>query len=68
MQPTTSNTSLLRRRDVEKLTALSRSRIYALMESGDFPKPCRLGTMSVAWVESEIQSWISARIADRKAA
>lgn len=76
MQPTTSNkpahvqhqTTLIRRKEVERLTALSRSRIYALMAAGDFPRPVRLGEMSVAWYLPEIQSWIAARIAERKSA
>lgn len=61
-------TALIRRKEVERLTALSRSRIYALMATGDFPKPVILGAMSVAWYLPEVQSWISARLADRKTA
>lgn len=74
MQATTSNTAqqlqtaLIRRKDVEKLTALSRSRIYDLMKIGKFPKPVQLGAMSVAWLEIEIHEWIAARIADRSTA
>ncbi|KTD04164.1 helix-turn-helix transcriptional regulator [Legionella feeleii] len=54
---------LIRRKEVERLTTLSRSRIYALMQQGIFPKPISLGKMSVAWVESEVQEWVAARIA-----
>jgi prophage regulatory protein len=54
--------ALIRRKEVERLTSLSRSRIYALIAMGDFPKPIRLGAMSVAWIEAEIQDWISSRI------
>ena len=62
------HTSLIRRIEVEKLTALSRSRIYALMGKGAFPKPITLGTMSVAWLEVEVRDWIASRIAaSRKA-
>jgi len=77
MQPTTSNTpvhlqqlqtALIRRKEVERLTALSRSRIYALMKSGEFPKPVTLGAMSVAWQEIEVHAWITARIADSRQA
>lgn len=57
---------LIRRKQVEHLTALSRSRIYALMKEGAFPKPINLGVMSVAWVEAEIQSWIAQRITDSR--
>jgi prophage regulatory protein len=60
-------TALIRRKEVERLTALSRSRIYDLMKQGKFPRPCQLGAMSVAWPEIEIHAWISARIADRSA-
>jgi prophage regulatory protein len=61
-------TALIRRKEVEKLTALSRSRIYDLMKIGKFPRPVQLGAMSVAWLEVEIHEWIADRIADRSAA
>ncbi len=59
---------LLRRKEVERRTALSRSRVYALMKEGAFPKPVNLGSMSVAWVESEVTQWIADRIADSRQA
>lgn len=58
--------TLIRRKEVERLTALSRSRIYDLLKQNLFPKPVRLGAMSVAWVEAEIQEWIASRIADSR--
>lgn len=58
-------TALLRRKAVEQLTGLSRSRIYDLMEAGKFPRPARIGSMSVAWVETEVREWIADRIAER---
>jgi prophage regulatory protein len=63
-----TQTALIRRREVERLTALSRSRIYALMATGSFPKPVVLGAMSVAWLEVEVRAWIASRIAARKEA
>ena len=56
--------NLIRRKEVERITTLSRSRIYKLMEDGVFPKSIPLGPMSVAWVESEVQDWIVARITE----
>lgn len=56
-------TALIRRKVVEQLTGLSRSRIYDLMKQGAFPKPVALGAMSVAWLEIEIHEWIATRIA-----
>ena len=50
---------LLRRPDVEKVTGLSRSGIYAKMNKGDFPRPMRLGPRAVAWREIDIQEWIA---------
>jgi prophage regulatory protein len=55
---------LIRRKEVERQTSLSRSRIYALMQEGLFPSSVSLGPMSVAWVESEIQAWIATRLAE----
>lgn len=59
-----SSKVLIRRKEVERLTTLSRSRIYALMAQGNFPRNISLGSMSVAWVESEVHEWIAARIAE----
>jgi prophage regulatory protein len=58
-------TALIRRKEVERLIALSRSRLYVLMATGDFPRPVSLGAKSVAWCEVEVHDWIAARIADR---
>ena len=49
---------LLRRPDVEAVTGLSRSTLYAKMAKGDFPRPMRLGPRAVAWRESDVQHWI----------
>jgi prophage regulatory protein len=49
---------LLRRCEVEKITALSRSTIYARMESGTFPKPVSIGPNAVRWYVSDITSWM----------
>lgn len=54
---------ILRRKQVEELTGLSRSTIYALMAEDDFPKPIQLGPRSVGWLESDLTDWINGRIA-----
>lgn len=58
---------LLRRKDVEQRTGLSRSSIYALAKEGAFPRPVSLSIRSVAWVEEEVDAWIEARIQERQA-
>ncbi len=67
--------TILRRKQVEARTGLSRSTIYSKIKSDrpgeydpTFPTPIKLGGRSVGWIESEIEAWISARIEEcRKA-
>ena len=56
--------SLLRRPDVEAITGLSRSSIYAAMSRGDFPRPVSIGKRAVAWPRTVIESWVEARKAE----
>lgn len=58
---------LIRIREAIQRTGLSKSSIYDLMAQGRFPQTVRLGGRSVAFVESEIDSWIAERIAVRYA-
>jgi prophage regulatory protein len=63
--------TILRRKQVQVRTGLSRSTIYKKVTEGTFPKPVKLGAgaRAVGWVESEIDGWIKSQIeASRKAA
>ena len=61
------NLRIIKRPEVEIVTGLSRSSIYAKMEDGTFPKTIKLSKRSVGWLESEIQDWLNERIsASRK--
>ena len=51
----------LRRPEVESLTGLSRSTIYAMMAEGAFPKPVRLGKRAVGWPEGVGAAWLESR-------
>ncbi len=53
--------SLLRLPGVQKLTGLSRSSVYRLEASGDFPQRVRLSERATAWREEELLDWIAAR-------
>lgn len=55
---------LIRRPEVEALTGLSRSSIYARISRDEFPKAIPIGGRLVAWKESDIQQWINERIAE----
>jgi prophage regulatory protein len=59
-----TETRLIRMRQVQALTGLSRSSIYNLASTGKFPQSIPLvpGGTSRAWLESDIQDWIQQRI------
>ena len=52
---------MLRRREVELLTGLSRSTLYAWISDGSFPKPVKLGKRAVGWPEDVIYDWLHNR-------
>jgi prophage regulatory protein len=54
--------SVLRRKQVEKRTGLSRSTIYLRIQEGTFPRPINLGVRAVGWLENEIEAWLAARM------
>ena len=54
--------SILRRKQVEKRTGLSRSTIYLRIQEGTFPRPIKLGARAVGWLENEIEAWLAARM------
>lgn len=55
---------LLRRAEVQERTGLPKTTIYDWMKRGQFPPPVRLSEMMVAWLESDIEAWIDAQIAN----
>lgn len=58
---------LLRLPEVQRLTGLRRSAIYAQMQRGIFPHSVKAGTRAATWSEAAVQEWISDRI-DTKSA
>lgn len=61
------NQRLIRRKEVQAKTGLGASSIYAMMKSGEFPQCLNLSERRVAWIESDIDLWISERIKSHKA-
>jgi prophage regulatory protein len=59
--------TMLRRRDVERATGLSRSTIYDLMARGEFPRPIKLAARAVGWPEERILEWQRSRTGERRA-
>ena len=56
---------LLRIAEVKRLTGLSTATVYRKIAARELPKPVALGAMARAWPLSEVQDWISGRIAVR---
>jgi prophage regulatory protein len=56
---------LLRLKNVVEKTGLKRSQIYLYMKDGTFPTSIKIGPASVAWLESEIDTWINLKLANR---
>ena len=55
----------LRRPQVQEITGLPESSIYAEMAKGNFPKPIKLSANRVAWLEDEIAAWQAECLAQR---
>ena len=50
---------LLKAQDVADLTSMSRSHIHRLARDGKFRKPIKIGENRSAWLETEVEEWIS---------
>ena len=56
---------LLRRREVEEITGLSRSTIYRMLKTGQFPQSVRIRSRSVRWKLSDINEWMDSKTSGR---
>lgn len=52
---------LLRIRQVEEKIGFGKSWIYQQIRQHGFPRSVRIGSVQVAWLESEIDEWIARR-------
>ena len=56
------NARIVRLKEVQQMTGLSRSTIYAEIARGRFPRQVRLtGGRSVGWHEAAVIRWIESR-------
>jgi prophage regulatory protein len=55
----------LRLREVCQRVGLKTSSVYRLIDLGKFPKQVKLSERTAAWIESEVESFMESRIADR---
>lgn len=62
--PSESKVALIKFRDLSIYVGLCRSRIYALIAAGDFPRPIKVGKSS-RWLQNEIDFWLQERVQHR---
>jgi prophage regulatory protein len=54
--------TIIKRKQVEHRTGLSRSTIYQKIAEGTFPKAIRLSAHAVGWLSHEIDEWIERQV------
>lgn len=54
-----STLTILRRKQVEAATGLSRSTIYQRVKDKTFPAPIALGPRAVGWRAGDIDTWLA---------
>ena len=57
-----SEETFLTLNEVMEITTVGRSTLYSWMPKGLFPRPVNLGPRKVAWLQSDIDDWMEARI------
>ena len=58
--------TFVRLRAVKEITGLSRSSIYRRIAEGTLPKQINLGDRAVGWLRSEIDQWVTERVANSR--
>jgi prophage regulatory protein len=53
----------LRLTEVTARVGLAESTVYAKVASKEFPAPVKIGPRASAWLEEEIEKWMSDRVA-----
>ena len=54
---------MLNIKQVTDISGLSRTTLWRLEKSGDFPRRRQLSPRRVGWVESEVLIWLEAKVA-----
>lgn len=55
---TTKKEKLIRKNEVLNRTGFCRAWIYRLIKQNRFPEPIKIGERAIAFIESEVDSWI----------
>ena len=55
--PKTELTRFIRTAKILEITKMGRTTLWRLVKAGQFPKPVHIGPNSIAWRESDYESW-----------
>lgn len=58
--------TLIRFSEVQRRTGYSKAWLYRLMSERRFPAAIKIGSRSIAFIESEIDEWINQRIVESR--
>ncbi|ASK76088.1 TPA: AlpA family transcriptional regulator [Klebsiella pneumoniae] len=58
--------SLIRLAEAQRRTGYSKAWLYRLIGQKRFPQPVKIGSRSIAFIESEVDEWINQRIAESR--
>ena len=58
--------SFIRLSEVQRRTGYSKAWIYRLIKEQRFPQSVKIGSRSIAFIESEIEEWINQRFAESR--
>lgn len=58
---------IFRKKQMTAVTGLSETEIWERVQSGELDRPIPLGKRAVGWLESSVDKWQRARIAERDA-
>lgn len=62
MKLQSAKNKFIRMREVLERTGYSKAWIYRLMSTGEFPSSVKIGSRSIAFIESEVEDWIYKKI------
>jgi prophage regulatory protein len=57
--------NILKRPSVLKRVGVSKATLATMISNGEFPKPIKLNSRAVGWIDTEIDGWLDAKIAAR---
>ncbi len=65
VNPASRPNRLITKRELRLIVPYTPQHILRLEKDGKFPRRVQVGPNRVAWLESEVEAWVAARVAER---